>query len=192
MLTKRSQIAFREAGVSMIEVLITAVILAFGLLGLATLQAKIHVSEMESYQRAQAVVLVNDMVERISANRNNAASYVSGNSIGTGDAQPTSCSAVAVGVNRDTCEWSNALKGAAEKSSGNNVGAMIGAHGCITQIQAPDPTAGICAAGIYQITVTWQGLNATVAPSSVCPNDVAAATLRSLSSAVAIGLPTCS
>ena len=75
----------------MLEVLVTIVILAFGMLGLAGLQSKIFIAEMESYQRAQAVVLMNSMVERINANRNAAATYVPNpatTTFGTGDALP--------------------------------------------------------------------------------------------------------
>ena len=46
-----------ERGVTMIEVLITIVISSFGLLAIASLQARMHLSEMEAYQRAQATVL---------------------------------------------------------------------------------------------------------------------------------------
>ena len=41
-------------GSSLVEVMVTLVILAFGLLGVAGLQTKVGVAEMESYQRAQA------------------------------------------------------------------------------------------------------------------------------------------
>lgn len=176
----------------MLEVLITVVILAFGLLGLATLQSKMQLAEVESYQRSQGVVLLNNMLEMIYANHTNASDYVTGVSIGTGDTQPASCTGVAFGANRDICEWSNALKGAAEKDSTNaDVGAMIGAHGCITLIQAEDTTPGVCNPGIYRVSVIWQGLHPTAAPSLVCPGDVADASLRSLSSEITVGLSTC-
>jgi len=159
----------RQRGTTMLEVLVTILILSFGMLGLAGLQAKIHLAEMEVYQRAQAVVLLSDMVERINTNRANAASYVTGTAspLGTGDTQPTTCP-TATGAARDQCEWSNALKGAAETASGVSIGAMIGARGCIEQLQAPDTSWGVCKPGIYQVTVVWQGLNATAAPSLAC------------------------
>ena len=47
-----------QRGVSLIEVLITMVVVAFGLLGLAAFQAKAQVGSIESYQRAQAAVLL--------------------------------------------------------------------------------------------------------------------------------------
>ncbi|MDP3678960.1 MAG: prepilin-type N-terminal cleavage/methylation domain-containing protein, partial [Methylotenera sp.] len=54
-----------QRGALLLEVLVTIVILAIGLLGLAGLQAKLQSSEMESYQRAQALILLNDMASRI-------------------------------------------------------------------------------------------------------------------------------
>ena len=182
----------------MLEVLVTIVILAFGMLGLAGLQSKIFTAEMESYQRAQAVVLMNSMVERINANRGAGvpATYVlaAGTSLGTGDTQPADCSGVAVGVARDQCEWSNALKGAAETSGGNKVGGAIGARGCVTQVQAENAATGVCTPGIYLVTVAWQGLSATSVPSATCGQNAFGSDdrfRRALSTRVSIGLPAC-
>ncbi len=147
----------KQLGLSMIEVLVTLVILMVGLLGLAGLQMQGLRSEMESYQRVQALILLQDMAGRINANRVNAATYVA-NDIGTGDAQPADCTALAAGQLRDTCEWSNALKGSGEKSGSASTGAMIGGRGCITQP----------AANTYQISVVWQGLGKTFAPADPC------------------------
>lgn len=58
-----------QMGFSMIEVLVTIVIIAVGLLGLSGLQAKVSIMEMESYQRAQALTLLQDMEDRIRATR---------------------------------------------------------------------------------------------------------------------------
>lgn len=168
-----------ERGFSMIEVLITIIILAIGLLGLAGLQARTMNLEMESYQRSQALILLNDMAARLESNAAiNGSDYVTA-SLGTGDDQPTDCTSAATNVERDHCEWSNMLKGAAETSGGgNSVGAMIGARGCITEIQAPDPAVGACTPGIYEVAIAWQGLFDTVAPNIACglgdyPSDAA-------------------
>jgi type IV pilus assembly protein PilV len=45
---------------------------------------------------------------------------------------------------------------------------MMGAVGCITQKQASNPALGVCAAGIYQVSVAWQGMNPTKAPALAC------------------------
>jgi type IV pilus assembly protein PilV len=146
-------------GVSLIEVLVTMVILAIGLLGLAGLQVRLQSSELESYQRAQALILLEDMANRLSANRANAAAYVTTetNSLGIGDSQSASCSGS--GLSFDLCQWSNALKGASEQLSSTNVGAMIGARGCIEDLGTGDQ---------FIITVVWQGMTPLSAPVSSC------------------------
>ena len=58
---------FPEETDSMLEILVTILILAVGMLGLAALQGQAHTSELESYQRAQALILLNDMVEQMGA-----------------------------------------------------------------------------------------------------------------------------
>ena len=156
-----------NAGFSLIEIMVTVVILMVGLLGLAGLQGRALTAQMESYQRSQALILLKDMADRINANRGLASSYLTTalnpQWLGTDDAQPASCAGLA-GQMLDFCEWSNALKGAAEKTGGANVGAMIGARGCITQTIAP--ASGV--ASQYLVAVAWQGLNSTAAPSITC------------------------
>ena len=69
---------FRTRGVTMVEVLITIVILTIGLLGVAGLQARMQLAEVESYHRSHAIVLLQDIIDRIAANRRNAMNYVTG------------------------------------------------------------------------------------------------------------------
>ena len=183
----------RQRGATLMEVLITMVILAFGLLGIAAFQSKAQVGSVESYQRAQAIILLEDMSSRLTGNSVNAASYVA--NVGTGDTQPANCGTATTAAARDLCEWSAALKGAAEvDASGARVGAMIGARGCITLVQAADPTTGICRPPIYQVAVAWQGLHQTQAPSVACgANQYGADTYRrAVSARVTVGLTTCS
>ena len=145
-----------ENGFSMMEVLVTIAILVFGLLGMVGLQLRATAMELESYQRAQALILLQDMVDRLSVNKANAASYVASNVGAAGTEQ--ACGSLS-GAARDLCEWNNVLVGAAEKSGTRKIGAMIGARGCIT---SP-------AANVYLVTVAWQGLSATAVPvGSTC------------------------
>lgn len=159
----------RNAGFSLIEVLVALVILLVGLLGLAGLQVRAQQAEMESYQRAQALVLLQDMVDRINANRKVAGCYAittdtaNGQpSLGIGYTGTPACSAGTAQQNAtavtDLTAWSDSLKGAAETAGGNNIGAMIGARGCVSY----DSTAGI-----YTVTVAWQGLSSTAAPAGL-------------------------
>jgi type IV pilus assembly protein PilV len=139
----------------MIEVLVTMVVVAFGLLSLCGLQMRLQLSDMDSYQRAQALVLLDDITSRIAANRNQASTYVTGanNPLGSGMTCPTA----AVTLRQtDTLQWCNAMQGAAEKIGGNKTGAMIGARGCIESLGA----------NTYLITLAWQGMTPTAAPPS--------------------------
>lgn len=146
----------RQQGFSMMEVLVTIAIVMLGLLGMAGLQTRATMTEMESYQRAQALVLLQEMSDRLSANKMDHAAYVASELGGTGALKDCSAGTVA---QKDLCEWHNALLGAAETSAdAKSVGAMVGARGCIT---SP-------AANIHVITVAWQGLVPTAAPADQC------------------------
>lgn len=158
----------RQRGFSMIEVLVTILIVSFGLMGLAALQTRFLSAEMESYQRSQALLLVQDMAARMSANRAQTfiatSPYAIGTSspLGTGDSPAADCTALSTIADLDKCEWSKSLQGAAETvtASSAKVGAMIGARGCIEQVST-DPY-------VYRISVAWQGVGATAAPSLAC------------------------
>jgi type IV pilus assembly protein PilV len=144
-----------QQGVSLVEVLIAMIILAMGLLGLVGLQGRLQVLQMESYQRAQALILLNDLANRIVINRNNAASYVTVNPVGTGN----NCPVAAVGETRaqsDMRQWCNAIQGAAETvgAGATRVGAMVGGRGCVQSLGSNE----------YMVTVAWQGLGPVSAP----------------------------
>ena len=155
-----------ERGVVMLEVMIAIVILAVGLLGLAKLQASTRQLEMESYQRAQAAILLQDMVSRFSSNKNAAACYAitdpaSGAPfLGYGAAAPANCdigtiTQQATALN-DLTQWHASLNGASETNEdGIQSGAMIGARGCIAYDAAAD---------VYVLSVVWQGLLESSAP----------------------------
>jgi len=191
-------------GSSLLEVLITVLILSFGLLGLAGLQNKNQQALQEAYQRAQALLLLSDLSERMNANRVAAPNYVFANTLGTGDSQPENCNSLPVTATKDLCEWSNALKGSAELSTNSSnslsggdtsrIGAMIDARGCIEQLQAPDSSSGVCKPGIYKISVVWQGVNKTSVPTnSTCGEGQYGddAYRRVLTQQVSVGLLSC-
>ena len=142
-----------QRGVLLIEVLVTMIIVVLGLLGLAGLQVQLQKNEVESYQRSQALLLLNDMANRISTNRNTAASYVTGtaNPLGAGMTCPT---AVATVAQVDLREWCLALQGAAEKTAANaSVGTLVGGRGCVEAVDQD-----------FLITVAWQGLTPLTQP----------------------------
>ena len=147
-----SRACHRQSAFSLIEVLVTLVILAIGLLGVAGMQARLQQSEMEAYQRSQALLLLDDMASRLAANRNVAGSYVTATAAAAaGSSCPTS---VATQLARDASEWCNALQGAGETSGTSKVGAMIGGRGCVQALGS----------GEYLLTVAWQGMGPLTAP----------------------------
>jgi len=145
-----------QRGALLIEVLVAILICAFGLLGFAGMQARATASEFESYQRSQALVLIEDMVNRINANRANAADYITGDLVGAGDI--VEC--VGTGADLDLCEWANLIRGSAETRGGSKVGSMLSARGRVTL--ATNTTDR------YIVCVVWQGTVSSGAPASDC------------------------
>ncbi|MGA0023069.1 MAG: type IV pilus modification protein PilV [Burkholderiales bacterium] len=170
-----------DRGFTMIEVLVTIIILTIGLLGLAGLQARLQVAEIEAYQRAQAILVLQDMVARINANRKNVTAYVTASPLGEGNAVQ-SC-AGKTGADLDLCEWGNMLLGATETSGTQSVGAMIGARGCVSNPVATMPRQ-------MNVAVVWQGLTPTAAPTNTtCGSGLYGneATRRALVATIVIG-----
>jgi type IV pilus assembly protein PilV len=163
-------------GSSLVEILVTLIIVAIGLLGLAATQAAMQTADVESYQRSQALVLIEDMLDRINANRYAAQCYAittsgSGSSYvgaaGSGHLGTPACTLGSVTAeqlaqaNTDLQEWNDLLNGTAETRNGSDIGAMSGARGCV---------AFDALTGTYTIVVSWQGRNDTFAPVVSCAN----------------------
>lgn len=167
-----------QGGFTLIEVLISLFIVLVGLLGLAGMQAQAHVAELESYQRAQALVLLADMVDRINANRRSAGCFAFttgtgtpyvGTTTGGGYLGASNCASGFENsqskdmVDDSVDQWSAQLQGAGETKGGVSVGAMIGARGCVSFDSST---------GIYTVVVSWQGMNDTFAPVVNCGNNL--------------------
>lgn len=148
-----------QRGALMIEVLLTIVIIIIGLLGLMQMQGRLQKSEVESYQRSQALLLAKDMASRISTNRANASDYTIGDPNDPTSIGGTTCpTAVSTLQERDEREWCLALQGASESLSGEDVGGLINGRGCVYSLSGGRE---------YQISVVWQGLT----PIPVDPNN---------------------
>src|SRR5262245_16940494 len=172
----RNHTSRRHGGFTMIEVLVTIVIVAIGLLGLGALQVRVQQSELEAYQRVQALTLLSDMVDRINANRQTAPCYAitaAGGapylgSAGAGHLGAPSCvgfgsaSTQALAVN-DMTAWNGFLNGNSEMQGGNAVGAMIGARGCVSFDAATNT---------YTVAVAWQGIADMPAPAVSCGDNL--------------------
>lgn len=158
----------RNRGFTLIEVLVTVVVLAIGLLGLASLQVTSLNNQLESYQRAQAVLLLEDMANRIRVNAAQAkipGVYVEGDEYGL--LPEWDCTDPALSVaERDRCEWNSALAGSGVTLEARDVGSVAGARGCLENI--PGSTDGET---IIRLTVAWQGMSKTKKPASACGED---------------------
>ena len=183
----------RHSGFTMIEALVALVIIMFGLLGLAGLQTRMQQAEFESYQRSQAIVLLYDVIDRINTNRATVPCFIvttdlsaGTNYLGAGATAPAPCGYSTAENNAIAdvvlTEWDNLLKGAAETKGINQVGAMVGARGCISYNSATElpneAGAPIPGTGIITVAVAWQGTSETFAPTVACANNLYGSELR--------------
>lgn len=162
----------KQTGFSLLEVLITMVILAVGLLGLAGLQARAINAETESFSRSQAMMLANELADRMGANLAEVKTSTSastgynqqdgsGTKVVFGTAYANDCVSVTNNTPvlqaqccagktsiaaRDLCEWDLALKGIGESAGGGKIGGMSGARACVFQATASE----------FEIDVVWQ------------------------------------
>ena len=155
-----------QDGATLIEVLVSLVILMLGLLGLVGVMIQSQRSQVESYQRVQALLLVQDMAARLNANKAVATCYTLAGFLGTGNTTVPAAAACAVGtadqkarVTSDLTEWRDLLLGSAELLGGDQVGAVLAARGCISRN----------ASDLYQVSIAWQGGGATAAPPAGVP-----------------------
>lgn len=165
----------RQRGFSMLEILISMFIMAVGLLGLVGMQAVAQKSELESYQRAQALIILGDIIDRINTNRKGATCYAITTNTTSGtpylgtstggnhyNVAGFSCPAAATipaaqtRAQFDLSAIDGILQGSAEQIGSGQVGAMIGARACIgfdTTTQS------------YSVAVAWQGISGTTSPA---------------------------
>jgi len=125
-------------GVTLIEVLVTTIVLAFGLLGLAGLQANALRNNQSAYQRSQATYLSYEMMDRMRANRIQAVDNGSYN-IALGDAASGTSLA-----DTDLAGWKASL--AAVLPSGDGAVACVNATDICTVTVQWDDTRGAGAA----------------------------------------------
>ena len=168
-----------QQGFNLLEILVSLLVLSIGLLGLVGMQAAAQQAEMESYQRAQAMVLLGDVVDRINTNRKAATCYSitasagvqflgSATYLGSADADhydtgAFSCPSLATNPNAvaraslDLQLIDEMVQGVAETKGGASIGAMLGARVCIG-FDANSQS--------YTVAVAWQGLSTTFSPAS--------------------------
>jgi len=130
---KFNHLSHHQSGFTLLEVLITLVILAIGLLGLAGLQATGLKNNHSAYQRSQATLLTYDMIDRMRSNIVDITNYPSSTSVEADCDTSTPCSPTAMTKN-DLFEWNSTIT-------------STFASGAVGSISA--------SSGIYSISIAW-------------------------------------
>lgn len=163
-----SQRKFREGGFTLIEVLVTFVILAVGVLGIVSLLSVSKTSEYEAVQRARAVTMADGMLERVRNNPGGLVTYVTGLSspigVGTATSEPTPncisapCTPVQLATH-DLWKWEQVLRGAGvtitnADDTTSPVAGLTEPRGCVTFA----PWGTWTRSGQLSVLVQWRGL----------------------------------
>lgn len=173
-----------HGGFSLIEVLVALVIIMVALMGIAALQARATIAELEAQQRAMALILLSDVVDRVLANKNTKSCFaftddtVNGTPYigvaGADDAVLGPCSASTTAYNNQADaaldDIDDLLEGTSETASGSNVGGIIGARACISYDAATE-LASKPGTGLFTVVVSWQGMAELMVPAAKCAND---------------------
>ena len=140
-------------GVGMIEVLVSVMVLAVGLLGIAAMQSMALRGGQGSMESTQAVMATNSILEAIRANRTQADAYNMAMTCGTPSGGGV--------VGADKVAWINALKTTIGSCAGDTTtcGRIVGcddanATNCAITVQWDDSRAG--GSGTRQLSVEAQ------------------------------------
>ncbi|MBB5203615.1 type IV pilus assembly protein PilV [Inhella inkyongensis] len=147
----------RLRGATMIEILITLVITAFGLLGLAGFVTRSTTLSVDAGQKARAASLVDDMASRLANNKAKADDYVTDQVYG--ETATAVCTGAVGSAALDLCQWGNLLVGTQDARTGGNA-AALGFRGCVTKPSATDPA--------YVITVAYGSMASGFPPADLC------------------------
>jgi len=165
----------RQSGFTLIEVLVSFIILAVGLLGIVNLQAMSKKFTHQAAQRTMAVSFADAIVERIRSNPGALLTYTGSATVGGGtiEAEPSpdcttgTCSSAEL-ASHDLWEWEQAIDGAAIKlGDDSNASGLISPLACFSFT----PRAGMARSGFLTVRIQWTGLNSlsdATAGGTVC------------------------
>ena len=134
----------KNAGFTLIEVLIAMLVLAVGLLGLAGLQAASLKNNQSTYNRSQAIQLTYDLADRMRANVAGAATYTA--ILPSAATEKANClttigCTLADMAENDLYEWNNTMNSLLPSSTGTIT--------VITDASTTPPST------IFTVTITW-------------------------------------
>ncbi|WP_309045742.1 type IV pilus modification protein PilV [Marinobacter sediminicola] len=145
----------RQAGMTLIEILVTVLVLAVGLLGMASLTVGSLKNNQGAFLRTQATILAYDMADRM---KSNTAEAISGSYDGaTTTASLTAPSCIASGcsgadrVAADIFAWKQQIEGA-----NGNMAMLPGGEGAISGAGASGAGGTTAAGNVFTITITWR------------------------------------
>jgi len=152
----------RARGAGLIEVLIAALVLAVGLLGMMTLQTTAKRYSYEAAQRSMASAVARDAIERMRSNPTVLPDYVATIGEGSISTAPTSCNTgtctPAQLAARDLYEIELLLDGATERVTvdavTSNAGGLVQPTACISHN-----------AGNVQVAIAWRGVEEMTNPT---------------------------
>ena len=178
-----------QSGFTLIEALVAAFILAVGIMGIVSLLSLSKVSQHASIQRVRAVVLADDILERIRRNPAGISVYNIGLSAPLGDASrgtepvpnchSATCSKTELAAH-DLWTWERLLDGASAivTDGGAPTVGLSDVSACI-DFTADD---GRQNTGIVDVVIQWQGLqetaDAVISAGTVCGDATAEDTTR--------------
>lgn len=150
-----------QRGISLVEVLVTTVVLSIGVLGVAGLGAFAKRTTYEAVQRSVATELGYALLEEMRMNKNALGTYVAAGTLGRGslggepvpdcDAPGADCTAAEFAAH-SLWLWERVIDSGMESNAGNETGGLLSPTACIA-----GPALG--AAGVYTVTVVWRGVS---------------------------------
>ncbi len=155
-----------QTGLSLIEILVTVVILSIGILGVAATQTVGMGYNNDSYLRSQATMMVNELTERMSLNLiavdNNDFNIAAYDMTGCGVAPATLCEGLNSCIPQELATYDLYRIACGYNSGGNDGVTNIFPNGAlnITCIDSDLLDADACTDGSnHQITISWQRVN---------------------------------
>jgi type IV pilus assembly protein PilV len=143
------------SGFSLLELLITLVILSIGLLGLGLMQTTGLGLTKTAYARTQAMMLASDIADRIRSNEAVAANYVAttASALGTvGCVSPASCTGNELAAS-DLTDWSNRVITELPSGKGQVLDPTSTAAAC------PGNTPTTVVSGFMRVLIKWNEAN---------------------------------
>lgn len=154
----------RQTGITLVEVMITLLVVSVGLLAVASLQLLSKRSNYDAAQRTTAAQLADDLMERMRANPGALITYTAVGSIGGGTlSQPDPLCTNGVVctpeelATYDLWQWEQQLDGISVTSGGEATGGLVSPIACLAG-------PGFGGTGTYTLAIAWRGLTDATNP----------------------------